>query len=261
MLDIVNVEVTYNTVIKALRGITVKAEQGKITALLGANGAGKTSLLRAITGLLSIHDGEIERGRIEFKGRDVAGVKPDELIRSGIAQVMERRRVLAELTVEENLLVGGYPRPKGHEKENLQAQYDRYPILYEKREQKAGYLSGGQQQMLAVGRALMAEPTLLLLDEPTLGLAPKIVEDIANTLVQLKTEGMTVLLVEQNAAVALEISDYGYVIENGRTVHEGTKESLLAHEDVREFYLGVAGSSSVNYREIKHYRRRKRWLS
>jgi branched-chain amino acid transport system ATP-binding protein len=262
VLEINNLEVVYNKAVLVLRGVSLTVPEGEIVALLGANGAGKTTLLRAITGLLDLHDGEPTKGKAIYNGEDLLGDQPDAIIRRGIAQVMERRRILADLTIEENLLAGAYTRhDRAEVRRDLEAQYDRFPILGERRNRTAGYLSGGEQQMLAVARALMSRPKLLLLDEPTLGLAPMLVDEVAETIRALNREGISVLLVEQNASVALDVATYGYVLETGKVVQDGPTERLKQDEDVREFYLGLGGEGRRSYREVKHYRRRKRWLS
>jgi branched-chain amino acid transport system ATP-binding protein len=262
MLEINNLEVVYNKAVLVLRGVSLTVPEGEIIALLGANGAGKTTLLRAITGLLDIHDGEVTKGKALYNGEDLLRAQPDAIIRRGLSQVMERRRILADLTIEENLLAGAYTRSDRSEvRADLDAQYERFPVLGERRNRTAGYLSGGEQQMLAVARALMSRPKLLLLDEPTLGLAPMLVDEVTDTIRRLNGEGISVLLVEQNAAVALDVASYGYVLETGKIVQDGPTDRLKQDEDVREFYLGLGGEGRRSYREVKHYRRRKRWLS
>jgi branched-chain amino acid transport system ATP-binding protein len=262
MLEINNLEVVYNKAVLVLRGVSLTVPEGEIIALLGANGAGKTTLLRAITGLLDIHDGEVTKGKALYNGEDLLRAQPDAIIRRGLSQVMERRRILADLTIEENLLAGAYTRSDRSEvRADLDAQYERFPVLGERRNRTAGYLSGGEQQMLAVARALMSRPKLLLLDEPTLGLAPMLVDEVTDTIRRLNREGISVLLVEQNAAVALDVASYGYVLETGKIVQDGPTDRLKQDEDVREFYLGLGGEGRRSYREVKHYRRRKRWLS
>jgi branched-chain amino acid transport system ATP-binding protein len=261
VLEIGNLEVVYHKVVLVLRGISLRVEDGQAVALLGGNGAGKTTLLRAITGLLEVQNGEITKGRILWNGEDLRGLAPTEVVRRGVAQVMERRRIFPDLTVEENLLAGAYQRRDREVRRDVEAQYERFPVLGERRGRQAGFLSGGEQQMLAISRALMARPKLLLLDEPSLGLAPKVVEEVAGVIRSVNDEGVAVLLVEQNAAMALEVADHGYVIETGKVVHEGPAASLRADEDVKHFYLGLAGEARKSFREVKHYRRRKRWLS
>ncbi len=261
MLEINNLEVVYNKVILVLRGISLTVDDGQIVALLGSNGAGKTTLLRAITGLLDIHNGDVTKGTGSFGGEPLFGPEPDVIVRGGISHVMERRRIFADLTVEENLLTGAFTRRDGGVKDDLEAQYARFPVLGERRGRTAGYLSGGEQQMLAVARALMSRPKMLLLDEPTLGLAPRLVEEVAEVVTDLNRDGISVLLVEQNASVALEIADHGYVLETGKIVHDAPAAQLREDADVKEFYLGVGGEGRRNYRDVKHYRRRKRWLS
>jgi branched-chain amino acid transport system ATP-binding protein len=262
MLEINNLEVVYNKAVLVLRGVSLTVPEGEIIALLGANGAGKTTLLRAITGLLDIHDGDVTKGKALYNDEDLLREQPDAIIRRGISQVMERRRILADLTIEENLLAGAYTRSdRAAVRADLDAQYERFPVLGERRSRTAGYLSGGEQQMLAVARALMSRPKLLLLDEPTLGLAPMLVDEVTDTVRRLNREGIAVLLVEQNASVALDVASYGYVLETGKIVQDGPTDRLKQDEDVREFYLGLGGEGRRSYREVKHYRRRKRWLS
>ncbi len=261
MLEINNLEVVYNKVVLVLRGISLTVADGQIVALLGSNGAGKTTLLRAITGLLDIHNGDVTNGTGNFAAEPLFGPAPDVIVRRGISHVMERRRIFADLTVEENLLSGAFTRRDGEVRDDIQAQYTRFPVLGDRRGRIAGYLSGGEQQMLAVARALMARPKMLLLDEPTLGLAPRLVEEVAQIITQLNADGIGVLLVEQNAAVALDIADHGYVLETGKIVHDGPAKELREDPDVQEFYMGVGGESRRNFRDVKHYRRRKRWLS
>ncbi|MBI4259988.1 MAG: ABC transporter ATP-binding protein [Actinobacteria bacterium] len=261
MLEIGNLEVVYNKVVLVLRGVSLRVEDGQAVALLGSNGAGKTTLLRAVTGLLSIHDGEITKGAVEWNGERLEGLAPTEIVRRGVAQVMERRRIFPDLTVEENLLAGAYQRRDGEVRADVEAQLERFPVLAGRRSSAAGYLSGGEQQMLAIARALMARPKLLLLDEPSLGLAPKLVEEVAGVIGSVNAEGVAVLLVEQNAAMALDVADHGYVLETGRVVHDGTAEELREDRDVKDFYLGLGAEGRKSFREVKHYHRRKRWLS
>ena len=234
---------------------------GAIVALLGVNGAGKTTMLRAITGLLDVHRGEITRGTITLDGRRIDGLSPSEIVRAGIGQVMEGRRVFVELTVEENLKVGAYTR-SSETKQGMERAYGLFPVLEERRKQVAGYLSGGEQQMLAIGRAMMGAPRYLLLDEPSLGLAPMIVQQIRDLIVEINRMGTSVLLVEQNANMALAIAQHGYVMEAGKIVMDKPAEDLRRDEDVREFYLGFRTEGRVrSLRDVKHYKRRKRWLS
>ncbi len=243
-----------------LRGVSLAVPAGAIVALLGPNGAGKTTTLRAITGLLDLHEGHITRGSIRLDGRHLGSRPPDAIVASGVAQVMEGRRVLAELTVEENLLAGAWALSRAEARQRLAGSYEEFPILGERRKQQAGYLSGGEQQMVAIARALMADPKLLLMDEPSLGLAPKIVAQLGGMIARINERGVSVLLVEQNAAMALDLASHGYILENGKVVHDGPSDELKSDEDIREFYLGVGGDSH-GYRDVKHYRRRKRWLS
>ncbi|SDN23970.1 branched-chain amino acid transport system ATP-binding protein [Desulfonauticus submarinus] len=261
ILKLANVEVVYDQIILVLKGLSLTAKKGKITALLGANGAGKTTTLKAISGLLLTENGEVTEGKILFHNQEIQNFSPEKIVRLGIFQVMEGRRVFEELTVEENLRCGSYTNPKNFQK-NLEKVYTYFPRLKERRKQWAGYLSGGEQQMLAIGRALMANPKLLLLDEPSLGLAPLLVEEIFAIITKINQEQqVSVLLVEQNARAALNIADFAYIMENGRIVMEGKAQELLNNPDVREFYLGMGhGGEKKSYRNVKHYRRRKRWL-
>ncbi len=264
MLVLNNIEVIYNDVILVLKGMSLQVPEGRIVALLGANGAGKSTTLKAISGLLKPEDGEVTDGTIEFQGERIDPLDPAEIVRRGIFQVMEGRRVFEHLTVEENLRAGAYTRrDRRNVSEDIRRVYRLFPRLEERRTQTAGYLSGGEQQMLAIGRALMARPRLMLLDEPSLGLAPLLVREIFHTIRQINQErGTAILLVEQNARAALRIADYAYIMENGRIVLEGTPQELQENADVREFYLGLTQvGQRKSYREVKHYRRRKRWLS
>jgi branched-chain amino acid transport system ATP-binding protein len=261
VLSVNNLEVVYDDVIQVLRGVSLTVPEGKIVALLGANGAGKTTLLRAITGLLDVHDGEITTGSVVFDGRPIHHEPPTKIVALGIEQVLEGRRIFAELTVDENLRIGGHVAPQQLSK-NLDRVYGLFPVLTKRGKDTAGYLSGGEQQMLAMGRALMSQPRCLLLDEPSLGLAPMIAQQIRDLIVQINTDGTTVLLVEQNAAMALSIADHGYVMENGKIVMDKPATELLEDSDVREFYLGLgAEGAAKSFRDVKHYKRRKRWLS
>ena len=261
VLSVNNLEVVYDDVIQVLSGVSLTVPEGKIVALLGANGAGKTTLLRAVTGLLDVHDGEITKGSVEFDGQPIDDMSPSKIAALGIKQVLEGRRIFAELTVEENLRIGGHVAPK-QLRDNLEQAYGRFPVLAQRGNRIAGYLSGGEQQMLAMGRALMSRPRCLLLDEPSLGLAPLIVQQIRDLIVEINASGMTVLLVEQNAAMALSIADHGYVMENGKIVMDKPAAELLEDSDVREFYLGLgAEGATKSFRDVKHYKRRKRWLS
>ena len=264
MLELANVEVVYNDVILVLRGLSIEVPDGQIVALLGANGAGKTTTLRAISGLLINHDGVITKGTVTYNGDVLNGKKPSDIVLAGITQVMEGRRVFAELTVDENLLCGGITiKDRTQTDEAYGRVMDLFPRLAERRKQVAGYLSGGEQQMLAIGRALMASPKLLVLDEPSLGLAPKLIEQIRDIVVDINKQGTSVLLIEQNAMMALSIADYGYIMETGKVVMDGDAKKLLADDDVKEFYLGLHGEDGEkkSFRDVKHYRRRKRWAS
>lgn len=263
MLSLNNVEVIYNEVILVLKGMSLEVPEGKIVGLLGANGAGKTTTLKAISGLLKPEDGEVTDGTIEFMGREIHHLPPDQIVRLGIFQVMEGRRVFEHLTVEENLIAGAYTRGTRSLQNDLEMVYAYFPRLKEHRRKKAGYLSGGEQQMLAIGRALMAHPKVMLLDEPSLGLAPILVHEIFNIIQRINQEqNTTILLVEQNANLTLQVADYAYIMENGRIVLEGYPDELRENADVREFYLGLTEvGKRKSYREVKHYKRRKRWLS
>jgi branched-chain amino acid transport system ATP-binding protein len=262
ILSVSNLEVVYNGVALVLRGVSLEVPRGAIVAVLGSNGAGKTTLLRAITGLLDVHRGEITKGRIDLEGQRIDDRDPAATVRSGVSQVMEGRRIFASLTVDENLKAGAYTR---RSKAEVAASYERvmdlFPKLVERRKSTAGYLSGGEQQMVAMGRALMASPKVLLLDEPSLGLAPLIVQQISDIVAEVNRQGTSVVLVEQNATMALSLAHHGYVLENGRVVKDGTGAALLADKDIQEFYLGTGEQGRRSFREIKTYRRKKRWSS
>jgi branched-chain amino acid transport system ATP-binding protein len=265
MLEIANLEVVYNEVILVLRGLSLNVPDGEIIALLGSNGAGKTTTLRAITGLLDIHDGKVTKGSVTFDGERVDGLEAGAIVRRGIKQVMEGRRVFAEMTVDENLTAGGYTN---RNRTAVATAYDRvmtlFPRLAERRKQVSGYLSGGEQQMLAIARGLMTDPKLLVLDEPSLGLAPMLVQQIRDIIVDINKQGTSVLLIEQNAAMALSIATTGYIMETGKVVMDGPAAKLLHDEDVKEFYLGLHSDGDggrKSFRDVKHYKRRKRWLS
>lgn len=263
MLTINNIEVIYSNVILVLRGVSIEIQEGQIVTILGANGAGKTTTLEAISGLLHTQEGEVTRGTIEFNGQRIDRMSPDEIVRMGIVQVLEGHRVFEHLTVEENLMVGALVRPSNQEiKRDIERVYSLFPALRDLRNNTSGYLSGGEKQMLVIGRALMAHPKLMLLDEPSLGLAPLLVEGIFNAVRQINEEdGVTILLVEQNARYALDVASYGYVMENGRVVLDGPSEQLAENEDIKEFYLGLTQvGERKSYRDVKHYKRRKRWL-
>lgn len=263
LLDVNNVEVIYDEVILVLRGLSLQARRGSLVALLGANGAGKSTTLKSIMGLLPSEDGEISEGHITFDGQSITDSDPAHIVKAGISLVMEGRRVFDHLTVQENLVAAAYSRwREGTAHDDMRLVYDYFPRLEERSNQVAGYLSGGEQQMLAMGRALMQQPKLLMLDEPSLGLAPLLVREIFDIIVRLHRDlGTTILLVEQNAHLALEIADHGYIMENGRIVLEGPARELAENPDVQEFYLGMSESGErKSYRDVKHYKRRKRWL-
>ncbi len=264
MLRLNNIEVLYDRIILVLKGVSLEVPEGGIVALLGANGAGKTTTLKAISGLLRPDRGGVAKGTIEFLGERIDHLPPHAIVQRGIVQVLEGRRVFEHLTAEENLVAGAHVRDDLPAiRRDLDQVYTYFPGLRERRRVKAGYLSGGEQQMLAIGRALMAHPRLMLLDEPSLGLAPRLVEEIFAILGRLnRDEGVTILLVEQNAVAALELARYGYILENGRVVLDGLAEALRDNPDIKEFYLGLTEvGARKSYRAVKHYRRRKRWLS
>ncbi|NOY77046.1 MAG: ABC transporter ATP-binding protein [Calditrichaeota bacterium] len=263
MLKLNNIEVVYNKVILVLKGMSIEVPDGKIIALLGANGAGKTTTLKAISGLLKSEDGEVTDGSIEFNGKRIDNKGAEEIVQMGIFQVLEGRRVFEHLTIEENLKAGAYTRKDGQNvKRDLDMVYDYFPRLKDLKNNVAGYISGGEQQMLAIGRALMAKPRLMLLDEPSLGLAPLLVREIFEIIQRINTEEkVSILLVEQNARAALSISEYAYIMENGRVGLDGLTEELRDNPDVREFYLGLSElGKRKSFRDVKHYKRRKRWL-
>src|SRR4030043_214460 len=264
MLRVNNIDVVYMNVIQVLRGVSLEVGDGKIAALLGANGAGKTTTLKAISGMLKTEEGEVTGGRIEIDGKRIDGYGPETIAAMGISQAMEGRRVLEHLSVEENLFIGAYSRKdRAGVKKDMERVFEYFPKIKDLRRQTSGYLSGGEQQMLVIGRALMARPGLMLLDEPSLGLAPLLVREIYEIIQRINTEQkMSILLVEQNVRAALGIADYGYVMENGRVGLEGPAGKLRNNEDVQEFYMGLSAvDSGKSYREVKHYRRRKRWLA
>ena len=259
-----NIEVIYDRVILVLKGVSLEVPKGSIITLLGANGAGKTTTLKAVSNLLRSERGEVTKGRIEYLGEAVESLSPSELVRRGVVQVMEGRHCFEHLTVEENLLTGAYSRRDGRSaiQKDLDLVYSYFPALTRRRGGQAGYISGGEQQMTAIGRALMARPKLILLDEPSMGLAPLLVEEIFEIVQRLNAEeGVSFLLAEQNATIALKYADYGYILENGRVVLDGEATALRENEDVKEFYLGLSEGSRKSYRDVKHYRRRKRWLA
>jgi len=264
MLEVNNIEVVYNDVILVLKGISLSVPKGDIVALLGANGAGKTTTLKAITGILRLQNGDLEGGIISFEGKEIQDDDPDQIVRKGISMVPEGRRIFSDLSVVENLVVGAFTRPdRSRVKKDLEMVLNYFQVLRERRNQRAVYLSGGEQQMAVVGRALMSRPRLIMLDEPSLGLAPLVVKSIFEILKQINQDrSTTLLLVEQNANLALNFASYGYIMENGRIVLDGPCRKLRENEDVQEFYLGVTDQKDrKNYAQVKHYKRRKRWLS
>ncbi len=264
LLTVNNIEVIYDHVILVLKGVSFDVPTGGIVSLLGANGAGKTTTLKAISNLLRSERGDVTKGSIEYLGERVDQLSSNDLVKKGVVQVMEGRHCFEHLTVEENLLTGAYTRRDGRAEINkdLELVYGYFPRLKERRRAQAGYTSGGEQQMTAVGRALMARPKMILLDEPSLGLAPQLVEEIFDIVQRLnQDEGVTFLLAEQNTNMALKYADYGYILENGRIVMDGKAADLRENEDVKEFYLGISSGEKKSYRDVKHYRRRKRWLA
>ncbi len=262
MLALKNIQILYDRAIEAVRDVSLDVPTGQIVALLGSNGAGKSTILKAISGVLYQEDGEIMSGSIQLEGEQISGRTPRHIVEKGVLQVPEGRALFATLTVEENLLMGGFTRSRAETSEGLERVYQMFPRVKERRTQISGYLSGGEQQMVAIGRALMGKPRLLMLDEPSLGLAPQIVDTIFDAVISLNRDsGLTVLLVEQNAQLALQTASYGYIIENGRIVLDGAAEKLRANDDVQEFYLGFSGDERKSMRDVKHYKRRKRWLS
>jgi branched-chain amino acid transport system ATP-binding protein len=261
LLSVNGIEVIYNHVILVLKGVSLTVPEGGIVALLGANGAGKTTTLRAISNLIRSERGEVTKGHIEYRGERIENLTPAELVKRGVVQVMEGRHCFAHLTVEDNLLTGGYTRSGAETREGLERVYRYFPRLKERRHSLSGYTSGGEQQMTAIGRALMARPKMILLDEPSMGLAPQLVQEIFEIVKDLnQKEGVSFLLAEQNTNIALKYADYGYILENGRVVMDGEGKSLAENEDVKEFYLGFSSGGRKSFRDVKSYRRRKRWL-
>ncbi len=264
LLQVNNIEVIYDHVILVLKGVSLEVPEGGIVSLLGANGAGKSTTLKSISNLLRSERGEVTKGTIEYQGNDITEKTPSELVTEGVIQVMEGRHCFEHLTVEENLQTGAYTRKDGRAaiNEALELVYHYFPRLKERKTSLAGYISGGEQQMVAVGRALMATPKLILLDEPSMGLAPQLVEEIFEIVKRLNEEtGVSFLVAEQNATIALKYATYGYILENGRVVMDGVASDLANNEDVKEFYLGLGGDGRKSFRDVKHYRRRKRWLA
>jgi branched-chain amino acid transport system ATP-binding protein len=264
LLAVKNIEVIYDHVILVLKGVSLEVPKGGIVALLGANGAGKSTTLKSISNLLRAERGDVTKGTIEYKGERIERLTPNDLVKKGVIQVMEGRHCFGHLTVEENLLTGAYTRGDGRAAiaRDLEMVYGYFPRLKERRKSQAGYTSGGEQQMTAIGRALMSKPETILLDEPSMGLAPQLVAEIFEIVVKLnKEQGVSFLLAEQNTTIALKHAHYGYILENGRVVLDGTAEALRGNEDVKEFYLGVSGSGRKSFKDVKHYKRRKRWLA
>ena len=265
MLTIENIEVSYYHTVQALRGLSLEVPQGKIVTLLGTNGAGKTTTLKAASNLLKLENGEVGEGHIHFDGQNIKNIAPDVLVKNGLFHVREGRRIFSEMTVEDNLIAASYALDGRGINVDFDKVYAFFPRLQERRKQIAGYLSGGEQQMLAFGRAMIARPKLILMDEPSLGLAPKFVKEIFDTIKRLNTEdGTSILVVEQNAAVAFSVADFGYIMENGQIVLEGDVKALKNDKDIQSFYLGIPEDGSEgrqSFRDVKHYKRRKRWLS
>lgn len=264
VLNVNGIEVIYNHVILVLKGVSLQVPEGRIVALLGGNGAGKTTTLRAVSNLLKGERGEVTKGSIEYRGERIENLTPSDLVKRGVIQVMEGRHCFAHLTIEENLLTGAYTRTDGKAavQETLEKVYNYFPRLKTRRSAEAAYTSGGEQQMCAIGRALMANPKMVLLDEPSMGLAPQIVEEVFNIVKDLnQREQVTFLLAEQNTNMALRYADYGYILESGRVVMDGAAQDLASNEDVKEFYLGIGGGDRKSFREVKSYKRRKRWLA
>jgi len=264
VLTVNNIEVIYDHVILVLKGVSLEVPEGGIVALLGANGAGKTTTIKSISNILGTERGEVTKGSIEFMGEKIENLTPTELVKRGVVQVMEGRHCFEHLTVEENLLTGAFIRKESKKqvRDDLEMVYSYFPKLKQRARSQAGYTSGGEQQMTAVGRALMARPKVILLDEPSMGLAPQLVEEIFEIVRDLnEKEKVTFLLAEQNTTVALRYATYGYILENGRVVMDGEAHSLAENEDVKEFYLGISGGDKKSFRDVKHYRRRKRWLA
>ncbi len=263
LLAVNNIEVIYDHVILVLKGVSLEVPKGGVVAILGANGAGKTTTLKAISNLLHAERGEVTKGSIIYNGDKIESLSPNELVKRGVVQVMEGRHCFEHLTIEENLMTGAFTRADGKAaiNESLEKVYNYFPRLRERRTSQAGYTSGGEQQMCAIGRALMSSPKMILLDEPSMGLAPQLVEEIFEIVSQLnKREGVSILLAEQNTNIALRYAEYGYILENGRVVMDGPASSLRENEDVKEFYLGISTAGRKSFRDVKHYRRRKRWL-
>lgn len=264
LLSVNNIEVIYDHVILVLKGVSLAVTQGGIVALLGANGAGKTTTLKAVSNLLRAERGDVTKGTIEYRGERIDRLSPNDLVRKGVIQVMEGRHVFGHLTVEENLLTGAYTRRDGRAAiaRDMEMVYGYFPRLKERRRSQAGYTSGGEQQMVAIGRALMSKPETILLDEPSMGLAPQLVEEIFEIVAKLNREQkVSFLLAEQNTNIALRYASYGYILENGRVVLDGDAEALRSNEDVKEFYLGLGSGGRKSFRDVKHYKRRKRWLA
>jgi branched-chain amino acid transport system ATP-binding protein len=263
LLLVNNIEVIYNNVILVLKGMSLQVNEGQIVTILGNNGAGKTTTLKAISGLLASENGKVTDGFVQFMGQRIDRTSPEKIVRMGIFQVMEGRRVFGDLTVEENLVIGGHTNKNTRKmKQDMEKVFHYFPRLVQRRETLAGYISGGEQQMLVIGRGLMASPRLMLLDEPSMGLSPLLVSEIFEIIKRInKDEGVTIVLVEQNARLALSIADHGYVMENGRIVLDDQADKLAENADIKEFYLGLTEVGKKSYREVKHYKRRKRWLT
>jgi len=263
LLDVRNLEVVYHDVVFAVKGVSLKVAPNQVVALFGPNGAGKTSLVRGISRLLQSTDAEIQNGSVHFDGKDLNGLASHDIARRGLYQIPEGGNVIKELTVRENLLLAHFCRDDRRVPDEEYARViDRFSILKKREYQLGGYLSGGEQQMLSMAKALLAKPRMLILDEPTLGLSPILVHENFAALNEInKNLGLAILVIEQNARVALDIASYGYVMESGRVVYDGAADQLRGNREIQEFYLGLEGGNRKNFREVKHYKRRKRWLS
>ena len=253
ILEIKNIE-TYYDLIYAIRGVSLAIEEGEITTILGNNGAGKSTILKTAMGLI---EDQPDKGTVEFKGKRIDHLDTEEIVGLGISYVPEGREVFEELTVKENLLMGAYIRKDNEISKDIEKIYGYFPVLYDRCNQWAGTLSGGEQQMLAIGRALMSRPKLLFLDEPSLGLSPLLVKEIFKIIRDINSEGMTILLVEQNARMALNVADKGLILENGRFVMKGDAKELLEDKDVQEFYMGVRSEESA--KGYQRWKRKKTW--
>ncbi|CAA9324170.1 MAG: Branched-chain amino acid transport ATP-binding protein LivF [uncultured Frankineae bacterium] len=262
MLEVEDLRVTYGGAVEALRGVTLAVPDGKVVAVLGSNGAGKTTLLRAVSSVLRLHRGRVESGSVTFDGKSLLGKDPSQVVDLGLVQVPEGRRIFSRLTVEENLRAGGMgARDKSAKKAAQQRVYDLFPVLAERRTGRAGLLSGGEQQMLAIGRALMAAPKVLLLDEPSLGLAPRIIGQIGEIIHEINRQGTSVLLVEQNATMALEVADLAYVLDVGEVSLQGDAKELAATDEVQKLYLGHGSDADEVHAVVSTGKTLSRWTA